>query len=98
MRVRALFSKKSKTTNLKSSSPVKFTREGIITVSCHQYQEPIGLRGDEQMAFDITVDDTGCGIESSKLESMFREFEQVESSAVKDVKLPGLGKSQSIKV
>lgn len=35
--------------------------------------------------------DTGCGIPTSKLESIFREFEQVESAQPKTSIAPGLG-------
>ena len=70
---------------------MKYTQEGIITVSCYKVDEPIGIRGEDQVALEITVEDTGCGMESSKLESMFRDFEQVEYSAGNDTNLPGLG-------
>lgn len=62
---------------------VKYTEEGTITVQCTTYDEPEGLRGENQMVIQIVVADTGCGIEGSKLESIFREFEQVESADAK---------------
>ena len=60
---------------------VKFTESGSITVECRRFEEPIGLRNSAQIVIQITVADTGCGIENDKLESIFREFEQVEQSA-----------------
>ena len=40
---------------------------------------------------EIIVADTGCGIQEGKLESIFREFEQVESALPKPGSAPGLG-------
>ena len=76
---------------------VKYTREGGIKVTCQVFKEPQGLRDDRQVAIEIIVADTGCGIDSSKLESIFREFEQVETSSpsANDV-IPGLGKAPSV--
>lgn len=70
---------------------VKFTTEGSITVSCHRFKEPRGLRNSSEVAVEIVVGDTGCGIESSKLEMIFREFEQVESTIPRPGSTPGLG-------
>lgn len=50
---------------------------------CTPFDEPEGLRGPAQTAVEIVVADTGCGIPPMKLESIFREFEQVESSEPK---------------
>ncbi|TDL22224.1 hypothetical protein BD410DRAFT_788955 [Rickenella mellea] len=74
-----------------TANAVKYTTDGTITVSCHRFKEPRGLRDPHQVAVEIVVADTGCGIESSKLESIFREFEQVESSVPRSTNLPGLG-------
>ena len=59
-------------------SLVKFTQDGVITVECRAFEEPEGLRNVGNVAVEIIVSDTGCGISSDKLESIFREFEQVE--------------------
>ena len=40
---------------------------------------------------EIVVSDTGCGIEDGKLEKMFREFEQVESSEPRSNSEAGIG-------
>jgi signal transduction histidine kinase len=58
---------------------VKYTVEGSITVEARSFDEPHGLRDADGIAVEIVVADTGCGISSAKLESIFREFEQVES-------------------
>lgn len=59
---------------------VKFTPEGLISVQCRAFEEPAGLRDSDNVAVEIIVSDTGCGITSDKLESIFREFEQVENA------------------
>ena len=59
---------------------VKFTKTGGITVECRAFEEPEGLRNSGNVAVEIVVSDTGCGIPSDKLESIFREFEQVEAT------------------
>ena len=75
---------------------VKYTTQGSITVRCQTYGEPEGLRAPKQTAVEILVADTGCGIPSDKLESIFREFEQVESSGpTKSGQAAGLGARHS---
>ncbi|THH10468.1 hypothetical protein EW145_g1296 [Phellinidium pouzarii] len=74
-----------------TANAVKYTTEGTVTVSCHRFKEPRGLRNLKEIAVEIVVGDTGCGIESEKLESIFREFEQVESAIPRSSNLPGLG-------
>lgn len=74
-----------------ASPSVKYTQRGTITVSCHAFNEPEGLRNSKQIAVEIIVGDTGCGIPASKLENIFREFEQVESAQPKTSTGPGLG-------
>lgn len=63
---------------LRISTSVKYTQEGRIAVQCQSFDEPAGLRSAGHTAVEIIVSDTGCGISSDKLESIFREFEQVE--------------------
>lgn len=60
--------------------PVKYTNEGGISVQCRAFDEPDGLRNVGNVAVEIIVSDTGCGISSDKLESIFREFEQVDAT------------------
>lgn len=69
---------------------VKYTAQGEVTVECKAFQEPEGLRREGSTAVEIVVADTGCGISGTKLESIFREFEQVESTAPRTTS-PGLG-------
>lgn len=74
---------------------MKFTERGLITVEARLFNEPRGLREANQNVIEIIVGDTGCGIESGKLESIFREFEQVESTDLEHGhNSPGLGKYQ----
>jgi hypothetical protein len=69
---------------------VKYSTQGRITVECKAFGEPEGLRREGSIAVEIVVADTGCGISPAKLESIFREFEQVESAAPRTAS-PGLG-------
>ncbi|GBE85224.1 histidine kinase [Sparassis crispa] len=66
-----------------TANALKYTTHGSISVECHVFEEPVGLRSDDNVAVEIVVSDTGCGIPSEKLESIFREFEQVESASPK---------------
>jgi hypothetical protein len=78
--------------SMRTMSPiVKYTQTGTITVSCRMFNEPEGLRNSKQVAIEISVGDTGCGIPANKLESIFREFEQVESAQTKTSTAAGLG-------
>ncbi len=70
---------------------MKYTQRGSITVSCRAFNQPEGLRNTKQVTVEIIVGDTGCGIPASKLESIFREFEQVESAQPKTSMALGLG-------
>lgn len=69
---------------------MKYSTRGKITVECKAFEEPEGLRRKGSIAVEIVVADTGCGISPAKLESIFREFEQVESAAPRTTS-PGLG-------
>ena len=70
---------------------MKYTQRGTITVSCRMFNEPEGLRNSKQIAVEVIIGDTGCGIPASKLENIFREFEQVESAQPRTSTAPGLG-------
>ncbi|KZT19961.1 hypothetical protein NEOLEDRAFT_1076573 [Neolentinus lepideus HHB14362 ss-1] len=66
-----------------TANALKFTTSGAVNVTCRAFKEPEGLRDPTQVAIEIIVADTGCGISSDKLDSLFREFEQVEVSTNK---------------
>ncbi|KAF8895314.1 hypothetical protein BD779DRAFT_1498791 [Infundibulicybe gibba] len=66
-----------------TANALKYTTKGSIYVCSTTYSEPEGLRGPKQTVVEIVVADTGCGIAPAKLENIFREFEQVESSGPK---------------
>ncbi|KAI0248306.1 hypothetical protein BJV78DRAFT_1131762 [Lactifluus subvellereus] len=74
-----------------TANALKYTQRGSITVSCRVFDKPEGLRDAKQVAVELVVRDTGCGIPADKLESIFREFEQVESAQPKKCTAPGLG-------
>ncbi|KAI0754648.1 hypothetical protein C8Q80DRAFT_1095154 [Daedaleopsis nitida] len=73
-----------------TANALKFTKDGNISVTCRYFDEPLGLRDSGDIAVEIVVADTGCGIATDKLESIFREFEQVESAPPR-THSPGLG-------
>lgn len=67
---------------------MKYTETGSITVRCtsHTVSE-----GSLSPGVEIVVADTGCGISQTKLESIFREFERVESHGPKPSVERGVG-------
>ncbi|KAJ3799044.1 hypothetical protein GGU11DRAFT_534934 [Lentinula aff. detonsa] len=74
-----------------TANALKYTTQGKIAVRCTPFGEPEGLRGPSSAAIEIAVADTGCGIPPVKLQSIFREIEQVESSEPKTNAEPGVG-------
>ncbi|KAJ8496948.1 hypothetical protein ONZ51_g802 [Trametes cubensis] len=72
-----------------TANALKYTNQGSISVICQAFEEPSGLRDGGDLAIEIVVADTGTGIPSDKLESIFREFEQVETAP--RTHSPGLG-------
>ncbi|KAJ3992676.1 phytochrome-like protein [Lentinula boryana] len=74
-----------------TANALKYTTQGKIAVRCIPFGEPEGLRGPSSAAIEIAVADTGCGIPPVKLQSIFREIEQVESSEPKTNAEPGVG-------
>ncbi|KAI0056404.1 hypothetical protein BV25DRAFT_1814088 [Artomyces pyxidatus] len=74
-----------------TANALKYTQKGTVTITCRAFEEPQGLRNPKQVAVEIIVGDTGCGIPAGKLESIFREFEQVESAQPKTATTPGVG-------
>ncbi|KAF8505369.1 phytochrome-like protein [Hysterangium stoloniferum] len=70
------------------ANAVKYTTAGRVYLECRNFPEPVGLRTSQQTVVEFVVTDTGCGMTEAKLESMFREFQQVES---KTNTSPGLG-------
>ncbi|KAI0775514.1 hypothetical protein BD413DRAFT_470488 [Trametes elegans] len=72
-----------------TANALKYTTAGSISVLCRAFDEPTGLRDSGDVAVEIVVADTGCGIPGDKLESIFREFEQVETAP--RTHSPGLG-------
>ncbi|EIW81252.1 hypothetical protein CONPUDRAFT_104552 [Coniophora puteana RWD-64-598 SS2] len=73
-----------------TANALKYTSKGSVSVHCRTFEEPQGLRRSSQTAVEIVVADTGCGIPPDKLQSIFREFEQVESADPRDP-VPGVG-------
>lgn len=64
---------------------IKFTEEGHITLGVHF--DP----NNQNYPLCITVSDTGIGIEDSRKDTIFSAFEQVDSTATREVEGTGLG-------
>ncbi|KAK0464727.1 GAF domain-like protein [Desarmillaria tabescens] len=74
-----------------TANALKYTAQGSITVCCVPTQESVSLHASQQTAVEIVVADTGCGMQQEKLQNIFREFEQVESSEPKTSADAGVG-------
>ena len=59
---------------------VKYTVAGSVSVHCNVLEGLEKVGDTKEIIFETVVADTGCGIPTSKLQMIFREFEQVESS------------------
>jgi signal transduction histidine kinase len=64
------------------NNAIKFTEKGQIAISLKQF---------DSARFVITVKDTGIGIPPDKLEAVFQEFTQVDTSTTRKVGGTGLG-------
>ncbi len=71
-------------TNLVGNA-IKFTESGHVLISI------TGRRRGEIADIELTVEDTGCGIEGDKLESIFNAFEQADNSSARRHDGAGLG-------
>ena len=65
---------------------IKFTNDGLVSFAV----EPINL-DEENIKLKFTVTDTGIGIAPEKLDSIFREFEQADTSTTRRYGGTGLG-------
>ncbi|MDR6844377.1 ATP-binding protein [Flavobacterium granuli] len=68
------------------SNAVKFTNEGVITVSVH-----LMFEDDEKVIIEFAVNDTGIGISKDKMESIFENFQQASSGTSRLYGGTGLG-------
>jgi CheY-like chemotaxis protein/anti-sigma regulatory factor (Ser/Thr protein kinase) len=69
------------------SNASKFTQDGTITLRVRRESDDNGDR------FRVDISDTGIGIAADKLETIFEEFAQAESSTTRDYGGTGLGLS-----
>ena len=79
-------------TNLLSNA-VKFTQQGEIRVSVSLVEQT-----DEDLSIRFAVTDTGIGIDHKKLETIFQEFEQADTSITRQYGGTGLGLAISQKL
>ncbi len=71
-----------------SSNAMKFTEKGSISVRIEAHPSPYP---DKEVSARITVADTGIGIEPHKLENLFSEFTQADTSHTRRYGGTGLG-------
>ena len=74
------------------SNAIKFTHQGQVTVEASLKQENSGLR------LDCKITDTGVGIDSIKLATLFEPFSQIDASITRHYGGTGLGLSISKKL
>jgi signal transduction histidine kinase len=72
------------------SNAVKFTEQGTVTVSAHPTADSAGV--------ELTVVDTGVGIDESRLASVFEAFQQVEGAVVRACAGLGLGLTVAVRL
>ncbi len=77
------------------SNAIKFTDQGYIRIQleCEDGETVTPPASDQIIHFSIRVEDSGIGIDPSKLESIFREFKQADSSTTRQYGGTGLGLS-----
>jgi PAS domain S-box-containing protein len=68
------------------SNAVKFTSEGEVVV--HLESRPLGS---ERHELHVTVQDTGIGIPSDRMDRLFKSFSQVDTSTTREYGGTGLG-------
>ncbi|GIU44657.1 hypothetical protein TUM4438_16360 [Shewanella sairae] len=76
-----------------ASNAIKFTESGSVS-----FQLVIEAETDKDICLLFSVKDTGCGIDSSKHERIFEEFQQAESNTSVEYGGTGLGLSISAKI
>ncbi len=65
---------------------IKFTEEGEISVRVEMESET-----DDSVKLHFTVSDTGIGVPQDKLDSIFKNFEQVDGSITREIRWHGTG-------
>jgi two-component system autoinducer 2 sensor kinase/phosphatase LuxQ len=76
--------------NLLSNS-VKFTHQGSISLDCELHDSEQNAQDQRIAHLHITVEDTGIGISSAKLDTIFDPFEQSEKATTREYGGSGLG-------
>jgi len=73
------------------NNAVKFTPEGSITIIVSQRERPLVSASDSRLLLEISVNDTGIGIPSERINRLFKPFSQVDSSTTRKFGGTGLG-------
>jgi signal transduction histidine kinase len=72
------------------SNAVKFTNHGSVRITAHPSTDPAGV--------ELTVTDTGVGIDESRLASVFEAFQQVEGAVIRACTGLGLGLTVALRL
>ena len=73
---------------------LKFTSQGAITVSVEVVSGPdnrFKTKAQQEVTLQFSVEDTGIGIPSDQIDSIFDEFQQAEVSTARNYGGSGLG-------
>ena len=73
------------------SNAIKFTDIGGVSIGVHLYNESPDHNNEDQCNLEISVKDTGIGIEHDILEKIFQPFAQADSSTTRLYGGTGLG-------
>ncbi|WKY45820.1 ATP-binding protein [Eubacteriaceae bacterium ES2] len=68
------------------SNAIKFTEKGMVTVVVSEE-----IQNENEIALNITVEDTGIGIESENYDLLFKSFSQIDGSYTRQYGGTGLG-------
>jgi len=75
------------------SNAIKFTRKGVVEVNIDFENFPTVYGQLDKLLLTVEVNDTGVGIEESKMEHIFEPFTQAEVSTTREFGGTGLGLS-----
>ncbi|WP_221029500.1 ATP-binding protein [Actomonas aquatica] len=73
------------------NNAVKFTASGAITITVRRKHLSVVPGGQDRIMLEVTVQDTGIGIPSERVNRLFKPFSQIDSSTTRKYGGTGLG-------